>query len=159
VKSAFLEAAVAQANTRQGATLFSGAALAAVLGVMLGGAMQPQLAFGDRPMGPQMFATGGGQRSTGPFDNGVSYATAGGEIPSYVIGTDYAQQAYVEAPPIAEERRQLARNDDPPQEPATMARGVYDEPAPIEVVYPSVAGGAAYGAEPPPEDDPPAITG
>ena len=143
--------------------LLSGAALAAVLGIMLGGAMQPQLALGDRPMGPQMFATGGGHRSTGPFDSDASYTSAGVELPSYVVGTDYAKAAYAEAPPIAQPRRQVARNDATAEEPVAMTRAAYDAPAPIEVVYPSVAGGSAYDAETPPppptpEGDPPTVT-
>jgi hypothetical protein len=153
-----------QAISKDNATFLSGAALAAVVGIMLGGAMQPQLAFDGRPMGPQMFAAGGGPRSTGPFDSGASYANYGGGIPEYVIGTDYAQAAYIEAPPIAEERRQVARNDAEPPEPASFSHVAYDEPPLPQVTYPSLAGGAAYDDEtpappPPPEDEPPTITG
>ncbi|MDB5425773.1 MAG: hypothetical protein JWQ29_3189 [Phenylobacterium sp.] len=152
------------AISNQGAAILSGAALAAVAGLMLGGAMRPQLAFDGRPMGPQMFANGGGPRSTGPFDPGGSYAAYGAELPTYVIGTDYAQQAYVGAPPIAEERRQIARNDVEPPEPAPLARPAYDEPPLPEIVYPSIAGGRSYGedapaAPPPPDDAAPTITG
>lgn len=150
--------------SKQGATILSGAALAAVLGIMLGGAMRPQLVFGDRPNGPQMFATGGGPRSTGPFDSGSSYANYGGAIPDYVIGTDYAQSAYVAAPPVEEEPRRAAHNERTPPEPVTLTHAAYDEPPAPLVVYPSVAGGRSYDAdtpEPPPlqEDDRPVITG
>jgi hypothetical protein len=141
--------------SNQGAAILSGAALAAVAGILLGGAMRPQLAFDGRPMGPQMFANGGGPRSTGPFDPAAAYANYRAEIPTYVIGTDYLQQAYVEAAPIAEERPQLAQNDEPPAEPAPLTRATYDDSPLPEVVYPSVAGGRSYEAETPPPPAPP----
>ena len=138
--------------------------MAAVVGIMLGGSMRPQLIFDGRPMGPQMFADGGGPRSTGPFDLRDAYAAYGGKLPSYVIGTDYAQKAYVEAPPIAEERQQVAHNDVEEPAPIALARAAYDEPPAPIIVYPSMSGGAAYGGETPPppappEDEPPVITG
>jgi len=150
--------------SNEGAAILSGAALAAVLGIMLGGAMRPQLIFDGRPMGPQMFAVGGGPRSTGPFDAGGANASYSGNIPSYVTGTDYAQAAYVQAPPIAEEQRQVARNDAVKPDPAPISRAPYYENPPPLVVYPSEAGGSAYHADtaapaPPPEDPAPTITG
>jgi hypothetical protein len=151
-------------SSSDGAIALSGAAAAAVAGIMLGGAMQPQLFFEDRPMGPQMFADGGGPRSTGPFDLRDAYTAYGGKLPPYVIGTDYAQTAYVEAPPVADERPQVARKDLEDPAPAALTRAGYGEaPAPV-VVYPSVNGGSAYGAETPPqpappEDEPPVVIG
>ena len=147
------------AISRDNATLLAGAAVAAVVGIMLGGAMQPQLAFEGRPMGPQMFAGGGGPRSTGSIDPGGSYATYSPNLPSYVVGTDSAQSAYVAAAPIADE--QAAGNDPEPPPPDAAA---YDEPPLPEVVYPSLAGSAVYDDEtpappPPPEDEPLNITG
>jgi hypothetical protein len=152
------------AISNEGAAILSGAALAAVVGIMLGGSMRPQLIFDGRPMGPQMFADGGGPRSTGPFDLRDAYANYGGKLPSYVIGTDYAQTAYVEAPPIAEEPRQVARNDVEDPAPVAPTRTTYEEPRAPVVVYPSMTGGTAYEGEtaPPPasaQDDPPVITG
>jgi hypothetical protein len=139
--------------------ILSGAAVAAVAGILLGGAMQPQLIFDGRPNGPQMFASGGGPRSTGPFEPGGPNASYSGNLPSYVIGTDYAQAAYVAAPPIEEHHRQLVRNDAP----APESTAGYDEPPAPLVVYPSLAGGRDYDAETPqpspPDDDPPTITG
>jgi len=152
-------------DQREQATLLSGAAVAALVGILLGGAMRPELIFSDgRPMGPQIFAANSAERSTGPFDPGGSYAAWGGQVPSYVIGTDYAQQAYIEAPPIAEEPRQVANNDIEAPEAVTLTRAAYDEPPLPKVIYPSISGGAAYADDtppppPPPEDDPPVIPG
>jgi hypothetical protein len=144
-------------STNEGAAILSGAALAAVLGIMLGGSMRPQLIFDDgRPMGPQMFADGGGTRSTGPFDLRDAYAAYGGKLPSYVTGTDYAQTAYVEEAPIAEEHQQLAHNDAPaPAPPPPLTRAAYDEARAPIIVYPSVSGGTSYDAETPPPPAPP----
>lgn len=129
--------------------------------------MRPQLIFDGRPMGPQMFADGGGTRSTGPFDLRDAYAAYGGKLPTYVTGTDYAQAAYVEEAPIAEEPQQVAHNahnnvEAPAQ--VTLARAAYDEPPTPIIVYPSVTGGTAYDRETPPaptpsEDEAPTITG
>jgi hypothetical protein len=150
--------------TKEGATILSGAALAAVLGIMLGGSMRPQLIFGDRPMGPQMFAGGGGPRSTGPFDMRDAYATYGANLPTYVTGTDYVQAAYVEEPETAEQP--------PVDEPveagtptaATFAQVRYEDVRAPVVVYPSESGGMSYQADapaqPPSRDDElPVVTG
>jgi hypothetical protein len=150
--------------SNEGAAILSGAALAAVMGIMLGGAMRPKLIFDERPMGPQMFAAGGGPRSTGPFDPGGGYAGYSGNIPSYVTGTDAAQAAYVQAPPIAEEQRQVAQNETVHTSPVPLSRAPYYEDPPPLVVYPSEAGGSTYHAEtsppaPPPADPAPTITG
>src|SRR5687767_11524241 len=70
-------------------SLFSGMALAAVAGLLTGGAMKPNLGTDDRPAGPQMFAGWSGTRSTGPFDDGMTFASYNGQIPDYVLGTDW----------------------------------------------------------------------
>lgn len=151
-------------------SVLAGAALATLAGIMLGGAMRPQLIFDGRPLGPQMMATGGGARANGPFDDSAAYASYSASIPDYVTGTDnveptYAQASYVQpAPPARQDREQTARNDEPPQQRAfSYTRTAYDEPR-TEIVYPSVYGGSAYEREappppPPPEDDEPAIVG
>jgi hypothetical protein len=151
-------------STNEGAAILSGAALAAVLGIMLGGSMRPQLIFDGRPMGPQMFANGGGPRSTGPFDLRDAYATYGGKLPTYVTGTDYAQTAYIEEAPVAEEPRQVAHTTAENPAPMTLARAAYDEPPAPIIVYPSMTGGSQYDnqTQPPPassEDEAPTITG
>ena len=152
---------------KESATLLAGAAVAAVLGIMLGGTMQPQLIFDGHPLGPQMSASGGGARSAGPFDQGGSNTAYPAGMPSYVVGTDHAQAAYDAAAPIAEDLapRDDAVGDEPePTPPAPLARAPYDEPPLPEVVYPSVGGGPSYDAEtpqppPPPKDEPAANTG
>ena len=144
-----------------------GAALAAVLGIMLGGSMRPQLIFDGRPMGPQMFADGGGARSTGPFDLRDAYAAYGGKLPTYVTGTDYLQAAYVEEPAPVEEPQSAMRDQAEPLPPAPLTRAAYDEPRTPVVIYPSEAGGFTYRAEappapappPPPQEDPVVVVG
>ncbi len=149
-------------------SILAGAAVATIAGVMLGGAMRPQLIFDGRPLGPQMMATSGGSRADGPHDNSAAYANYAASIPDYVTGTDYVQASAPRpaAPdrPERPERVQAWRDDAPaPPQPRTYARTAYDEPR-TEVVYPSVYGGAAYEREappppPPPEDDEPGFLG
>lgn len=127
--------------------------------------MRPQLIFDGRPMGPQMFADGGGTRSTGPFDLRDAYAAYGGKLPTYVTGTDYAQAAYVDEPAAVEEPNPApARSEAETPRPVPLTRAGYEVTRLPLVVYPSEAGGAAYQAETPtppapPEDEPPTITG
>jgi hypothetical protein len=143
--------------------LLAGAGLAAVCGVMLGGAMHPSLGVDGRPAGPQMFTGKAAERSTGPFDPGPSFARYGGALPSYVTGTDNQMAAY-DAPPTYREERQLARNDaaTPEREPVDYTRAAYDEPPLPVVIYPSMNGGTAYGDDPEAtadESDAPVIVG
>lgn len=151
-------------------SVLAGAALATMAGIVLGGAMRPQLIFDGKPLGPQMMATGGGARANGPLDDSAAYANYSASIPDYVTGTDYVQPSYAQAtyvqpaPPARQDRGKMAHNDEaPPQRSFNYARSAYDEPR-TEIVYPSVYGGSAYEREaplppPPPEDDEPAIVG
>jgi len=130
--------------------LLSGAAAAAVCGMLLGGAMQPHLDTADaRPAGPQMFATWNGARSTGPFDPGAAYAGGQGRVPDYVTGTDgkttaaWPEERAAVSPPA----RDTAGDDDPPpDEAAVVTRAAYDEPPAPPQGYPSL-GGAAQGPQ------------
>ena len=143
--------------------LLSGAAAAAIAGVLLGGAMQPHLDAADgRPAGPQMFANWSGVRSTGPFDPGTTFASYQGRVPDYVMGTDWKkamtwpdERAAVSAP-----SREVAQGDDPPaQAPVVLARAAYEDLPPIAHGYPSLGGGEPSTAGPPSEDEAPAAGG
>lgn len=129
-------------------TLYAGAGLALAAGVLLGGAMRPQLVGDDRPAGPQIFAGWSGERSTGPFDDGgLAFASYSGEIPEYVMGTDWrrmvAQPVVMAEPVYAEEDYyEPPAYDDLPEPEAQPA--IYVAEAPSRVAYPSLDGGAAY---------------
>ena len=140
--------------------LLSGAAAAAITGVLLGGAMQPHLDAADgRPAGPQMFANWSGVRSTGPFDPGTTFASYQGRVPDYVMGTDWKkamtwpdERAAVSAP-----SREVARGDDLPAEaPVVLARAAYEDLPPVAHAYPSLSGGEPSTAGPPSVDEAPA---
>lgn len=141
-------------------TLFAGVGVAAVSGLLLGGAMQPDLRGDERPEGPQIFAGWSGARSTGPFDDGLTLAYYKGQIPDYVVGTDWKQAiAWQEAPEIIEAPRDYSAFDEP--EPATdvteyATEASWQEPAAEPPTYPSMSGGVAYGADLPPPPPPPA---
>jgi hypothetical protein len=122
-----------------------GAGLALAAGMLLGGAMQPQLYDGDRPAGPQMIADFAGVRSTGPFDPGTTFAAYHGQAPDYVLGTDWKKtMAWPdERVPVSAPSRETAADDAAPaEEPETLTRVAYAEPpalAPIHA-YPSLGG-------------------
>lgn len=143
--------------------LLAGTAVALTAGVMLGGAMRPELAVGDRPGGPQMFANWSGTRSTGPFDPGTTFVSYPSSAPDYLLGTDSKrrmawpdEQAATSQPATAVEPEAPAVAA-PAQAPTVLTRAVYDEPAPATGGYPSLGGAshaaaAASSAQPAPDD-------
>jgi hypothetical protein len=58
-------------------------------GLLMGAAMRPDLEADDRPAGPQVIAEGPQAPPSGPFDDRAAYASYGGQIPDYVLGTDW----------------------------------------------------------------------
>jgi len=125
--------------------LLGGAAISLVMGLMLGGAMQPHLDEGDRPAGPQMFADWAGARSTGPFDPGTTFVSYRGKMPDYVLGTDWKKSmAWPDERAAVSPPRDVAPTDpppDPPVETAGLTRAAYEEPPPAAHAYPSLNGG------------------
>jgi hypothetical protein len=139
-------------------TVLAGAGIAAAAGLLMGAAAKPELNVDDRPEGPQIMAGWSGVRSTGPFDDGATFASYNGQIPDYVLGTDWKKSLTPAASP-PEPRQRLARNDEPaPADDLGFTHAAYDEPPRAPPVYPSVAGGADLAIpEDPPEE--PGFTG
>lgn len=135
-------------------TVLLGAGIALAAGLLMGAAAKPDLAADDRPEGPQIMAGWPGARSTGPFDDGATFASYKGQLPDYVLGTDWKKS--LAPPPLPREPREerLARNDDAPlPEVVEFTHAAYDEPAHPAPSYPSVQGGEAPpAAEPAPAD-------
>jgi hypothetical protein len=127
---------------------FSGMAMAATAGLLLGGMMKPNLVQGDRPIGPQIFTGWSAARSTGPFDDGRSWAAYGGQVPDYVTGTDWNKAATYAPMDVAYDP---AETPDYYQEAAADApsypKPTYQEPPREPPTYPSVSGGMAYAAD------------
>ncbi|MFL5297734.1 MAG: hypothetical protein ACJ798_15260 [Phenylobacterium sp.] len=133
-------------------------------GLLLGGAMHPNLDDDGRPIGPQIIAGSSGMRAIGSFDSAMRMASYNGKIPDYVLGTDWNRMTALPEPAaVAPPARELARNDDPPPEPATYVRADYEEPplAP-HGRYPSMGGAephAPTGEAVDAADQAPAIAG
>lgn len=132
-------------------SLFSGIGLAALAGMLMGAAMKPQLDLNDRPAGPQVFAGWSATRSTGPFDDGPTFAAYGGEIPDYVLGTDMQRAVawdHAEPPPVDDVPVVLAAaaviEAEPVGPAASTDATTAPEPEPEPVTYPSLAGGVVY---------------
>jgi len=133
--------------------LLAGTAVALSAGVLLGGAMRPELAIGDRPEGPQMFASWSGTRSTGPFDPGTTFVAYPNPAPDYLMGTDWKkrtawpdERAAVPAAATEEEAAETAEVPAPAAAASVLTRAAYDEPAPVAHGYPSLSGGATAPA-------------
>lgn len=67
--------------------LFQGAPFVVAAALLLGAALQPQLAVSDDPRGPQMLM--GVSARHAPPD--VSWAAYNGPVPDYVLGTDWTR--------------------------------------------------------------------
>ena len=122
-----------------------GAAAALVIGLLLGGAMQPHLDADDRPAGPQIIAAASGERSADPVDAGLALAAYRGQVPDYVLGTDWKKtMAWPDERAAVSPPERVAAQDDPApaQAAATFTRVAYDEPPPLPHAYPSLSGGA-----------------
>ena len=129
-------------------TQLAGAGVALVAGLLMGAVAKPDLNGDDRPAGPQMLAGSGGARGAGPFGDGATFANYSGQVPDYVLGTDWKKAltpppVIAEPPPVA---AKLAQNDDPLPDVA-FTRATYDEPPRAPPSYPSVQGGQAPGAD------------
>lgn len=139
--------------------LLAGTAVALTAGVLLGGAMRPELAIGDRPEGPQMFASWSGTRSTGPFDPGTTFVNYPNPAPDYLMGTDWKKRMAwpderAAVPAAAEEApAETAEDRAPGEAPTVLARVAYEEPAPAAHVYPSLGRDAPAATAPPPSAD------
>lgn len=127
-------------------TLMQGAGAVAVAGLLMGGAMHPDLYKGDRPLGPQMLMGGAARGASAAADPGVGvYA---GAAPEYVIGTDWTRPKtpqyvrYAEAE-TGETGDVMAYEDTAP---AQVTRTAWrDEPREAPS-YPSERGNAYYEA-------------
>lgn len=81
--------------------LFQGAPYVVAAGLLLGAALQPQLAVSDQPGGPQMLMGVSAPRASDDMSWTASYS---GPVPDYVLGTDwtrppaYSEAAYTSAP-------------------------------------------------------------
>lgn len=134
--------------------IFTGASLAVLAGLLLGGAAQPPLT--DGLLAPQQEWAGGGARtSNSGAERGVS---AYAQVPDYVVGTNYTQ-----APPMAdrvvayEERAEPAAYDiaeHAQTAEATAPTRWEDEPREAPV-YPSQSGNAYNPSDLPEPPEPP----
>jgi hypothetical protein len=127
--------------------LLAGAGVSLAAGLLLGGAMQPHLDdVGNRPAGPQMIADFAGERSTGPFDPGTTFASYQGKTPDYVMGTDWKKSMTWPDERAAVSLPRDAVRDEPapePDPPAVLTRAAYEESPPAPHTYPSLDGGRA----------------
>ncbi len=123
-----------------------GAVVAVAVGVMLGGAMHPNLAGDDRPAGPQIIAGSAAVRSAGPYEGGATLASYGGRTPDYVTGTDakkaltWTPERAAASPPQSRDEQAQGAQDDL----QTLSRAAYDaDPQPSRANdYPSLGGSA-----------------
>ena len=148
--------------------LFAGAAAAVVAGLTIGAAFQPTLDE-EGVYGPQQKMAGGGLRNYAASHE-PSVAAYQGQVPDYVVGTDWLRAAAPEQQVLAYDDRAETPADDAtaygePAEAAAPARW-QDEPRwqdearwedePREApLYPSEQGNTYSGADVPQPPEPP----
>ncbi|HEX3888339.1 MAG TPA: hypothetical protein VHW05_12640 [Phenylobacterium sp.] len=132
--------------SRSATVPLAGAAVSLAAGLLLGGALQPNLDAGDaRPAGPQIVASWTDGHSTGPFDPGMTLASYPTPAPDYVMGTD-AKKAMAwpdERAAVSQPRSDVADDDGSANATATLALAD-DDTAP-----PAAAAQATRAAYPP----------
>jgi hypothetical protein len=136
--------------------LFTGAAAAVVSGLVLGAAVQPSL--GDGIKAPQQEMAGGGTRT---YAMGSEAGVGGytGQVPDYVIGTNWLRPPAMEIQVLAyEDRAEPAAYDATEYAQTTEAvapiRREDDEPR-TEPLYPSEQGNAFNPSDLPEPPEPP----
>jgi len=142
-------------------SLAVGVGLSAAAGLLLGAAMQPDLRGPGETEGQQIQAGVSGVRQAPAYAAGGA-AVYDGQVPDYVLGTDWLKASQAEAPPdmaSLDEVEVIYPDDHADAEPIAVVRW---EEAPREPPhYPSIEGGVAYGVAyggelppppPPPED-------
>ena len=131
--------------------LSAGVAIASVAGLLMGAAMRPDLDEHDAA-GPQMLMGEAGARKVfTAYDPGVGAYQ--GQLPDYVVGTDWARQQAVPQPREVPLEDETVVYEDP--SPVEVAHTTYvDEPRP-EPRYPSMRGNGEYEANLPPPPAPP----
>ena len=136
--------------------LFTGAALAGVAGLATGAAVQPALQ--DRILAPQQQMAGGGTRNyAAPSEAGIGLYP--GQVPEYVIGTNYTRPppmaAYEGASEEAPSAREAADHAETAEATAPANWVVEPHPAPL---YPSERGNAWNPSDLPEAPEPPVDT-
>ena len=116
----------------------AGVGVAIAVGMMLGGALHPNLAGDDRPLGPQMLLGAGATRSAGLGDPGLAMASYHGALPTYVVGTDASKPFAVSQSHDAAEIIPIEQSQ--PERPVALTRVAYGDPDPPDHDYPSLTG-------------------
>jgi len=82
--------------------IWKGAGVALTAGLLMGAAMRPDLAYDDRPAGPQIVAQPHDPDEASPFQaEAVALSAYGSKPPDYVVGTDWRRYAQAAAVAIA----------------------------------------------------------
>ena len=139
-------------------SLFTGSAMAVVAGLLAGGLMYPELRGPGDLGGPQLQAGVAGPRNA-VYGGSANWASYNGEVPEYVIGTDwlrppeYAEGSGEDEAPPEEETVVYAADVGDTTEVAAQ-NWVEADPQPVS--FPSTGGGVPYGADLPRPPAPPA---
>ena len=136
---------------------FYGMAIATVAGLVIGGVSKPDIREMTDLDGPQLLSGTSGERLGPGIRQNASWTSYGGQVPDYVIGTDWTQPAYpvemARAEPEPEPEPARVVDEGPPVRMAPVKYVSEVAPAPS---YPSMGGDILAGLQatdpsPPPE--------
>lgn len=140
--------------------VFFGMAIATLAGLAIGGASKPDIREMTDLDGPQLVAGQSGQRLDPGFSQAANFTSHGGQVPDYVIGTDWVQPDHpvemAQAEPELEPQPARVIHEEPP---VRLAPAKYEsEPVPPPS-YPSMGGDILAGLQtaltPPPLEEAP----
>ena len=135
--------------------VYVGAGLAVVVGLAMGGAVQPQLA--DGILAPQQAWANGGMRTYAAATT-RDVGAYPGQVPEYVIGTNYTRPLPVPEQVLAYEERAEPTAYDIAEHARTaeaVAPARWENEPEAEPIYPSQDGNAFNPSDLPPPPEPP----
>ncbi len=127
---------------------FYGMAIATVAGLVIGGVSKPDIREFTELEGPQLLSGTSGVRLDPGIRQNATWTSYGGQVPDYVIGTDWTQPAYpvemAEAEPEPEPQPARVVDEGPPVRMAPVKYVSEVAPAPS---YPSMGGDILAGLQ------------
>lgn len=125
--------------------LFLGLSVATVMGLSAGGAMKPVTT--DFQGGPQSLAPVSGHRARRAIDETTSWTSYGGNIPDYVIGTDWIAPDMSMAAAALDPEPEPSAPDAKTPERVVVEVGKVEEPPAPPTHYPSTGGDILAGMD------------
>jgi hypothetical protein len=125
--------------------LFLGLSVATVMGLSAGGALKPVTA--DFQGGPQSLSPVSGHRAQRVFNEAASWTSYAGNVPDYVIGTDWIAPDMSMAAAALDPEPERPTPESKTSEPVVVQIAKVEEPPAEPTHYPSTGGDILAGMD------------